>query len=156
MELVSTWDRYTESGFVPTIVIGRTSARTLDQLARNNCFGHLSAAYEGVALHLRCCHSGHRAPADYGYFYPQLVAGTNRPAELRSLDSGEYHHFVAAIFDFRQQQGAAGLRNGFHDQNPWHNRQARKVPNEKRFIDRHVLDCDNTLPALQFQDPIDQ
>ena len=113
-------------------------------------------AHISVALHLRRSHARHRAPALHFDFQPQLIARAHRPAKLGALDSGKHHDFVAAVFDFGQQQRAAGLRDGFHNQHSRHDGQPGKVSREKRFVDGHVLDGDDALFALQIKHAVDQ
>jgi hypothetical protein len=131
-------------------------ARTIDELAGNDCLGYLLVAYESVALHLGGGHSRYGTPTRNRDFHAQLVSGTDRLAKLRALDAGEDHHFFAAILNFGEEESATRLCDGLDDENSRHDRKAGKVSHEKRFVDGDVLDGDYPLAALQFEDAINQ
>src|SRR5947209_2017059 len=131
-------------------------ARTIDELARYDRLGHLLVAYESVALHLGGGHSWHGAPTRNRHFHAQLVSGADRLAKLRALDAGEDHHLFAAILNFGEEESATRLCDGLDDENSRHDRKAGKVSHEKRFIDGDVLDGNDPLAPLQFEDAIDQ
>ena len=77
-------------------------------------------------------------------------------AEASALNTREHHQLVVAILDFRQQQGAAGLSDGFDDQHARHNRQVGEVPREEWLVYRDILDRYNALLAREIDDAVNQ
>src|SRR5580658_1836015 len=132
------------------------SARAVNQLARNQSFRHALIPNVRITLHLRRGHARHRAPTSHFDLQPQLIPRTNRLPELSPLNPGKNHQLAAAIFHLGQQQRSARLCNGFHDQHARHNGQLRKMSREKRFVDGHVLNGNNALPALQLKHAVNQ
>ena len=86
----------------------------------------------------------------------QLIAGRNRAAEARALNSGEDQQLVVAVGDFGEQQRRAGLRHGFHDQHARHNGIIGKMSAEKRLVDRNILNGDDALGADHLHHAIEQ
>jgi glutamate carboxypeptidase len=107
-------------------------------------------------LHFGGGHAWNGAPSRHTHFHAQLIPGADRPAEFRALDSGKYHHLVVAVFYFGEQQCATRLRDGFHDQDAGHDRKSRKMSYEERLIDGDILDGDDVLFTLQFQDAVNE
>ena len=86
----------------------------------------------------------------------QLIARGDGAAEARALDAGENQQLVIALGDFGEEKGGASLGHSLDDQNARHNRIAREVPHEKRFVDRNVLDGNDAFGAHQLKYAIDQ
>jgi len=132
------------------------TSRTVDELARHRSFRHLLARNIRHTLHFRRDHAWHGTPALHLHLNAHLVAGAHGTPKLRAVDPGEHHHFVVAVFYFREQQRAPGLCNGLYNQHAWHDGQARKMSIEERFVDGDILDGHYALFALQLQHAVNE
>jgi hypothetical protein len=87
-----------------------------------------------------------------------LITRNNRTTQARLINSRQEGHIVFALFGstFEQSEDRAGLRHRFNGENAWHDRRTRKMSVEERLIDRDVLQRDNSLVGIDFDDTIHQ
>lgn len=78
------------------------------------------------------------------YFDSQLIARNNGSAEFRFIDRGQEHGLALAVLYPAEDEHARDLRHRFDDQNAGHDGVARKMADKERFIDRDVLDADDS------------
>src|SRR6266571_1083034 len=94
------------------------------------------------------------APGQHVDFEPELIARNHGPPEARIVHGHKIEQLVLAVRHFLEQQQPAGLRHGFDDEHAGHDRFPRKMPLKMRFVDGPVLDADNPLQRLHFEDRI--
>ena len=101
---------------------------------------------------------GGGAPVEDGDLDAELVAGDDGLAKAGVIDAGEDHELGVAIVlgEFCEQKRAAGLRDGFDDENSGHDGKVRKMASEVRLVDGDVLDGDDAGFALHLEDAIDE
>ena len=95
-------------------------------------------------------------PGLHVHLDPQLISGYYWTPKTCLLDTRKDHQFFVTVFDFGQQQSAARLRDGFHDQNTRHDWQVGKMAREKRLIYGDVLDGYDALLSLQVDNPVNE
>ncbi len=99
---------------------------------------------------------GPGSPAFQRDFYAKLITRNYRTAKSGPLDTSEHDELAAAVLDFGEQERAASLRDGFHDQYARHDRQVGEVSGKERFVDGYILDGHNPLLALDLNHTVDQ
>ena len=92
-----------------------------------------------------CILTARRAPVEDGDFDAELVAGDDGAAEAGVFDAGEDHELVVAVGDLGEQERAAGLGDGFDDEDAGHDGVVGEVAGELRLVDGDVFDGDDAL-----------
>jgi glutamate carboxypeptidase len=123
----------------------------LNELASHRGFSNTLIADTGNSFHANRV----TPPGFHINFYAELIPGQDGPPKTGALDTGKHHQLLIAILYFGQQQGAAGLSNGFDNQHSGHDRQARKMAGKKWLIDADILDSDNALFVFEIDHAID-
>src|SRR4029453_11347750 len=99
-----------------------------------------------------------RLRAAQGHIHHQLVAGSNRTLETGGVDAGEVVNglFIECDVQGCERQQRRGLGHGFQHQHARHHGPVREVANEKRLVDRHVLERLDALAFFDFEHAVHQ
>src|SRR6266550_1223183 len=125
--------------------------RAVHKLACDRRLGNALVADKDLAFHA----NGGNPPGFHFHFNTQLISRKHRTTESGALDSGENHQLVSSIFDFGEQQCAAGLGNRFDDQHSWHDWQVWEMAGKERLIYGDILDGDDALFSCDLYHTVD-
>jgi hypothetical protein len=110
------------------------------------------AFYGDDALHL----DGAGTPVEDGDFDAELVAGDDGALEFSVVDAGEDHELGVAVGNLVEQEGAAGLGDGFDHEDAGHDGVVGEVTLEVGLVDGDVFDGDDALLAFDLEDAVDE
>src|SRR5690606_24779496 len=85
-----------------------------------------------------------------------LVARRHRPAPLHVVECHEIDRLPLDVLHRFHEQETADLSHRLDDQHARHHRMTRVVTLEEGLVDRDVLETDDALARLEFDDPVDQ
>jgi hypothetical protein len=129
-----------------------TYLRHFDQYREQGGFRGKLSVYRRTCVHLATLPSNSQNLD----FTPKLVTRNYWATKPDFVSTCEIHEVASSHLFFSQEKDGSNLSHRLKDQYPRHDRIAREMALEKRFVDRYVLDPNNTLSWFHLFDTIDE